>query len=138
MGRARRRARQAHPPGALPTVSAARETVGRAPDGQAWRAHGGGRTRNELLGDKEWRKAERRRVLLLNLLPGPFQDVARRGRAGLLLVVAVQMALVVVAGLVLCRVTTGNWLPRYAGVVVLGLAVASQAVCRSVNTRAQT
>jgi hypothetical protein len=41
-----------------------------------------------------------------------------------------------VIGLLLLKLTTGTWLPPYAAVVVLALAVASQAVCRSVNRRA--
>lgn len=86
--------------------------------------------------DPELRRAERRRVLLLNLLPGRFQDHARQGGLRLAFVAALQLVLVVVVGLIALRLVTGEWLPRYAGVVVMGLAVVSQAVCRSLNSRA--
>lgn len=74
-------------------------------------------------------------MLLLSLLPGPFQNLARRGRAGLLAVVVVHALLVLAAGLLVLRLVSGQWLPSYAGVTVLALGVASQFACRAVNGR---
>lgn len=87
--------------------------------------------------DPQWRKAERRRALLLTLLPGPFQAFARRGTLPMLGVVLLQLLLVFAVGLLLVRVISGRWLPPYAGVTVLAIAVATQFVCRSVNLRAE-
>lgn len=123
-----------HPSGALPTGKGPSKTVGRAPGGKG--ADGMGVAAEKPYADREWRKAERRRVLLLNLLPGRFQVYARRGGPQLAAVPALQLALVVVVGLLLLRGLTGEWLPRYAGVVVLAVAVVSQAVCRTANIRA--
>jgi len=47
-----------------------------------------------------------------------------------------QMLLVIAVTLPLLKVLTGQWLPPYAAVVALALAVVTQAVCRSVNRRA--
>ena len=88
------------------------------------------------LDDPAWRKAERRRVARLNRLPDPFRSWGDRSRGHAFAVGLLQGALVTVVGLLLLRLTTGTWLPTYAAVVVLALAVVSQAVCRSINRRA--
>jgi ABC-type methionine transport system permease subunit len=46
------------------------------------------------------------------------------------------MVLVVAVTLPLLKLITGDWLPPYAAVVALALAVAAQFVCRGINTRA--
>ena len=132
MGRARKRARRAAaaPPGALPTVSAASETVGRAPYGD------GGQGGERRLDDPEWRRAERRRIARLNRLPDPLRSWGDRSRGHAFLVAALQGTLAILITLPLLKVTTGQWLPAYAAVVALAVAVALQAVCRSVNRRA--
>ena len=68
---------------------------------------------------------------------GPPQDLARRGRGGLLAVVALQAVVVLAVGLLLARAASGRWLPSYAGVVVLAVAVAVQFASRAVNGRAR-
>lgn len=88
------------------------------------------------LDDPAWRRAERRRVARLNRLPDPFRSWGDRSRWHAFAVGLLQGALVTVVGLLLLRLTTGTWLPPYAAVVVLALAVVSQAVCRSINRRA--
>lgn len=121
MGRQRRqrnRAASARKPAVDPAV------VDPAPDGNPW-------------ADPQWRKAERRRALLLTLLPGPFQTFARRGTLPMLGVVLLQLLLVFAVGLLLVRVVSGQWLPSYAGVTVLAIAVGLQFACRSVNLRAE-
>jgi hypothetical protein len=133
VGRQRKRDRAARAAatsgsGGLPTAAGARETVGRPPGGPAARD----------LTDPQWRKQERHRILLLSLLPGPPQRLARSGRAGLTAVLALQMAIVTALGLLLARATTGQWLPSYAAVLVLGIAVAVQYGSRAVNSRARS
>lgn len=86
--------------------------------------------------DKDFRRAERARISRLNRLPGPLRTWADGGRPQAVLVALLQAALVIAVGLGLLKVLTGEWLPRYAALVVLALAVASQAVCRAVNKRA--
>lgn len=88
------------------------------------------------LHDPAWRKAERRRVARLNRLPDPFRSWGDRSRGHAFAIGLLQGALVTVVGLLLLKLTTGTWLPPYAAVVVLALAVVSQAVCRSINKRA--
>ena len=117
MGRQRRQRNRAKPT-KKPAV------VDPAPEGNPW-------------ADPQWRKAERRRALLLTLLPGPFQALARRGTLPMVGVVLLQLLLVFVVGLLLVRVVSGEWLPPYAGVTVLAIAVATQFVCRTVNLRAE-
>lgn len=76
-------------------------------------------------------------MLLASLLPGPPQDFARRGRLQLLAVVVLHALLVIAAGLLLARAFSGQWLPTYAGVLVLFVGVASQFASRAVNGRGQ-
>ena len=121
MGRQRRQRNRAKP-AQKPAVDAA--VVDPAPEGNPW-------------ADPQWRKAERRRALLLTLLPGPFQALARRGTLPMVGVVLLQLLLVFVVGLLLVRVVSGEWLPSYAGVTVLAIAVATQFLCRTVNLRAE-
>ena len=85
--------------------------------------------------DPAFRKAERRRVLLASLLPGPPQAFARRGTPQLVAVALLHAVLVLAVGLAVVRVVSGQWLPSYAGLVVLGVAVASQFASRAVNSR---
>jgi hypothetical protein len=127
VGRARRRERLARQGGA-PRPAAAAGAAGRAPAEPV--------DDERRLHDPQWRRAERRRIARLNRLPDPFRSWGDRSRAHAFAVAALQIALVVVLGMVLMRLTSGAWLPRYAAVVVLGLAVGSQAVCRSINRRA--
>ena len=75
-------------------------------------------------------------MLLLGVLPGPPQRLASRGSAGLVAAVVVQTAVVLVVGLLVARALSGQWLPSYAGLVVLAVAVASQFLSRAVNSRA--
>ena len=132
MGRARKRERAARlgqPPGggALRTGPAAPAPAAGAPDGQ-------GPARP--LDDPDWRRAERRRIARLNRLPDPFRTWGDRSRAHGMAVAALQMLLAIALTLPLLRLTTGQWLPPYAAVVALGVAVVLQGVCRSVNRRA--
>lgn len=139
MGRARRRerlARQAahrpgppRPRGALPAGSAPPSAAGSPQGGQPDDG-------DRRLHDPQWRRAERRRIARLNRLPDPFRSWGDRSRAHAFAVGLLQGALVTVVGLTTLKLTTGAWLPAYAAVVVLALAVVSQAVCRSVNRRA--
>jgi hypothetical protein len=85
--------------------------------------------------DPAFRKAERRRVLLASLLPGPPQAFARRGTAQLVAVAVLHALLVLAVGLAVARVVSGQWLPSYAGIVVLAVAVVSQFASRAVNGR---
>jgi hypothetical protein len=128
VGRARRRARRERllqrPPPGLPAAEA---PAASPPPGQG---------AERPWSDRQWRKAERRRILLASLLPGPPQDVARRGGLHLLSVVVLHGALVCAVGLLLARAASGQWLPSYAAVVVLFVAVASQFASRAVNGRA--
>ena len=135
MGRSRKRERLARAAGTaaegLATADGARGTAGRAPDP---RPAGTGAERP--LHDPEWRRAERRRIARLTRLPDPFRTWGDRSRAHAAAVVLLQMVLVVVLTVGLLRLTTGTWLPRYAAVVALAVAVAVQALCRSINRRA--
>ena len=88
------------------------------------------------LHDKAWRKQERKRIARLNRLPDPFRSWADRGRLQTTLVNVLQALVAIVIGLVLVRIATGDWLAPYSAVVFLAVAVALQAVCRSVNRRA--
>jgi hypothetical protein len=92
--------------------------------------------RSDRLRDPQWRRAERRRIARLNRLPDPFRSWGDRSRWHGAAVAVLQMLLVIAVTLPLLRVTTGQWLPPYAAIVALALAVATQAVCRSVNRRA--
>ena len=132
MGRRRKRerlARLAGQSGALPTPGAGRQRLGSAPD----RSTGEGERR---LDDPAWRRAERRRIARLNRLPDPFRSWGDRSRLHAVAVGLLQGALVTVVGLLGLKLVTGTWLPPYAAIVVLALAVTSQAVCRSINRRA--
>lgn len=133
MGRRRRRerlARQAgtRPPGALPADCGPSAAAGSPPGGQP-------DDDERRLHDPAWRRAERRRIARLNRLPDPFRSWGDRSRAHAFAVGLLQGALVTVVGLVLLKLVTGDWLPPYAAIVVLALAVVSQAVCRGVNRR---
>ena len=86
---------------------------------------------------REHRRAERARVTRLGRLPGPFMTFADRGRPQAALVWLLQWTLLIVVGLGLCRLVTGDWLPTYAGVVVLALAIGLQSLNRSINLRAE-
>jgi hypothetical protein len=86
---------------------------------------------------KEHRRAERARVTRLGRLPGPFMAFADRGRPQAAVVWLLQWTLLVAVGLTLCRLVTGDWLPRFAGVVVLALAIGLQSLNRSINLRAE-
>jgi hypothetical protein len=88
------------------------------------------------LDDPEFRRAERRRIARLNRLPDPFRSWGDRSRGHAFAVAVLQMLLVLAVTLPLLKVTTGSWLPPYAAVVALALAVLTQAVCRSINRRA--
>jgi hypothetical protein len=139
VGRSRKRERLARkggtsPAGALPAGTRAAGTAGRAPGGQPspGTAAGGDRP----LHDPQWRRAERRRIARQTRLPDPFRSWGDRSRAHAAAVVVAQMVLVVVLTLTLMRVTTGTWLPRYAAVAALAVALVVQAVCRRINQRA--
>ena len=86
---------------------------------------------------REHRRAERARVTRLGRLPGPFMAFGDRGRPQAALVWLLQWGLVLLVGLGGCRLVTGQWLPRYAAVVVLVCAVGLQALCRRVNVAAE-
>ena len=86
---------------------------------------------------KEHRRAERARVTRLGRLPGPFMAFGDRSRGHAVLVWLLQFSLVIGVGLGLCRLVTGDWLPAYAGVVVLALAIGLQSLNRSANLRAE-
>ena len=88
------------------------------------------------LHDKEWRKAERRRIARLNRLPDPFRSWADRGRPHVVAVNVLQGLVAIAIGVSLMRLTTGQWLPPYAAIVVLAVAVVLQAWCRAVNKKA--
>ena len=88
------------------------------------------------LHDRQWRKQERRRIARLNRLPDPFRTWADRGPLQLVAVNVLQALVAIAIGLLVTRAVSGAWLPPYAAVVVLAVAVAVQAVCRSVNRRA--
>ena len=128
MGRQRKRDRLAAASrdhsGGLPTRTRPPERVGSTPQRST-----------SPVQDPAWRKAERRRVLLLGVLPGPPQRLAARGTAGLIAATVLQTLVVLVVGLLIARVVSGQWLPSYAGLLVLGVAVALQYVSRAVNSR---
>ena len=126
MGRQRKRDRLARASEALPSHGGAPAAHGSAPDATASRR----------LGDKEWRRAERRRIARLNRLPDPFRSWADRSRAHAAAVGLLQGLVAIAISLAVLRLVTGVWLPTYAAVVVLAVAVGLQAVCRSVNRRA--
>lgn len=120
MGRARRRARAAAAQPSVPPAPAA----ARAPEPE------------RRLDDPDWRRAERRRIARLNRLPDPVRSWADRSRGHAVAVALLQGAVVIALTLVLLRATTGGWLPPYAAIVALAVAVAVQAVCRRINSRA--
>lgn len=86
---------------------------------------------------KEHRRAERARVTRLGRLPGPFLSFGDRSRSHAALVWVLQWTLLLVVGLGALKVLTGQWLPRYASIVVLALALGLQSLNRAVNLRAQ-
>ena len=153
MGRARKRERLARAtgdptPGALQTGPDAPGPVRRAPATTGGGAPAGTSTPGPVgrapfgdgaerrLDDPEWRRAERRRIARLNRLPDPLRSWADRSRGHALAVAALQGLLAILVTLPVLKAVTGDWLPPYAAVVALGVAVALQAVCRSVNRRA--
>ena len=88
------------------------------------------------LHDKAWRKQERRRIARLNRLPDPLRSWADRGPAQTVVVNVLQALLAIAIGLAVTRLLSGDWLAPSAAIVVLAAAVGLQAVCRSVNRRA--
>lgn len=125
MGRARRRERLARPAAAGRTATPADAATA-----------GGPAAAERRLDDPDWRRAERRRIARLNRLPDPLRSWADRSRAHAFAVAALQGLLAIAITLPLLRLVTGDWLPPYAAVVALGVAVALQAGCRRVNRRA--
>ena len=119
MGRGRRRARRLGEAEPVPSPPAPVAARGARP-----------------IDDPAWRRAERRRIARLNRLPDPFRSWGDRSRAHASAVAVLQMLLVIAVTLPLLKVLTGEWLPPYAAVVALALAVVTQAVCRSINRRA--
>jgi hypothetical protein len=129
MGRARRRARRAAQAGPTPVrrpPAAVEPPAAPAPPA----------ARPDRIRDPEWRRAERRRIARLNRLPDPVRSWADRSRWHAAAAAFLQMGLVIAVTLVLLRVTVGAWLPPYAAVVALALAVTTQYVCRGINARA--
>jgi hypothetical protein len=92
--------------------------------------------RQRRLQDPEWRRAERRRIARLNRLPDPFRSWGDKSRWHGAAVTFLQLWLVVVVTLLLMKATTGVWLPQWAPVVALALAVGTQFACRAINLRA--
>jgi predicted nucleic acid-binding Zn ribbon protein len=86
---------------------------------------------------KEHRRQQRARVTRLGRLPGPFQTFGNRSRGHAALVWILQALIVLAVALPLLKVITGQWLPPFAGVVVLALALALQSACRKVNLKAE-
>jgi uncharacterized membrane protein YfcA len=75
-------------------------------------------------------------VARLNRLPDPVRSWGDRSRAHAAAAALLQIALVVIVSLVGLKLFTGDWLPPYAAIVALALAVATQFGCRAWNTRA--
>jgi len=86
---------------------------------------------------KEHRRQERVRQARLARLPGPFSRYADRGRRQAALVALLQVLFVIGVTLPAVRLASGHWLPTYAGVAVLAVAVVLQQVNRTVNRRAE-
>ena len=86
---------------------------------------------------KEHRREQRARVTRLGRLPGPFQTFGNRGKPQAALVWVLQGLLVLAVALPVLKLATGQWLPPFAGVVVLALALVLQAACRKVNLKAE-
>ena len=86
---------------------------------------------------KEHRRQQRARVTRLGRLPGPFQAFGNRSKANGAIVWVLQALLVLAVALPVLKLATGRWLPPYAGVVVLALALGLQALCRKVNLKAE-
>ncbi len=86
---------------------------------------------------REHRRAERARVTRLGRLPGPFLAFGDRSRGHAALVWVLQWTLLLVVGLGALKLLTGQWLPRYASIVILALAIALQSLNRSINLRAE-
>ena len=85
--------------------------------------------------DKEARRAERARINRLSRLPFLY-DLALRGRAQAVAATLLQSALAIALALVPVRLATGDWLPRFALLLVLASAFALQALARYLNARA--
>ena len=122
MGRARKRARRlgtAQPTRTTPAAAARTTAPG-----------------ERRLDDPQWRRSERRRIARLNRLPDPFRSWGDRSRGHAFAVAVLQMVLVVAVTLPVLRLATGDWLPPYAAIVALAAAIATQALCRRVNRRA--
>lgn len=86
---------------------------------------------------KEHRREQRQRVTRLGRLPGPFQTFGNKSRAHGAAVWVLQGLLVLAMTLPILKLVTGQWLPPFAGVVVLGVALVLQSTCRKVNLRAE-
>ena len=86
---------------------------------------------------KEHRREQRQRLTRLGRLPGPFQSFGNRSRAHGALVWVLQGLLVLAVTLPVLKLVTDQWLPPFAGVLVLGVALALQSACRKVNLKAE-
>jgi hypothetical protein len=135
VGRARRRARLARQAGGPPAVPGPEKTARRAPDGRGNGGEGAPEHRRQI-DDPAWRRAERRRVARLSRLPDPIRSWADRSRGHAAAAAVLQMLLAIALTLVGLKLTTGDWLPPYAAIVALAVAVGLQFVCRGINGRA--
>lgn len=86
---------------------------------------------------KEHRREQRARVTRLGRLPGPFQTFGNRSRAHGALVWILQALIVLAIALPVLRLVTGQWLPPFAGVFVLAVALVFQSACRRANLKAE-
>ena len=85
--------------------------------------------------DKAARRAERARSTRLSRLPFLY-EFALRGTPQVVVATLLQAALAVILALVPIQLLSGQWLPPGAAIVVLAVAFAIQAGCRSLNARA--
>ena len=86
---------------------------------------------------KEHRREQRARVTRLGRLPGPFQTFGNRSKAHGAAVWILQGLLVLAVALPVLELLTGQWLPPFAGIVVLALALVLQWACLKVNLKAE-
>jgi hypothetical protein len=85
---------------------------------------------------KQERRAERARIVRHSRLPGPFYDYAQRGKRQARLVSLLQIALAIGLTLLVARLVTGEWFPRYVALAALALSYVIQGCNRYVNARA--
>lgn len=136
MGRARKRARRAAAGGLPPAAGApGRAPYGTAASGPA-RAAGTAPDGERPIDDPEWRRAERRRIARLNRLPDPVRSWADRSRGHAAAAAVLQMLVAIGITLPGLKLATGEWLPPWAAIAALAVAVSLQAACRAVNRRA--